>query len=278
MLFVDGDADEAALVAAYLQREGSGVDCRVTTETDPQAALARLRAGESFDCVVSGSMLPGMDGIEFLEAVQAHRPEVPVLLFACNDPSEVAARVVEAGLTDFLTKGYGADQYTMLVRRVGHALETDAGAFDRKTSVELNNVAVIGADERFERVDEGYASLYGYAPSEVEGRHWTDLHPVAEVRHVQSHVLPVVRAGGQWSGRSEGLRADGSTFTESKLVQALSDGRLLVAVSAAEDVVDAGSAAGAERDARAERELAVDVETGTTHCFTSGCDPEERAE
>lgn len=234
VLFVDGDADEAELVAAYLERGGSGVDCRVTVETDPTAALGRIRSGERFDCVVSDSRFSGMNGVQFLEAVREHRPEMPVLLFSTDDPSAVAARVVETGLTDFLTKGFGADQYAMLVRRVSHALADGVGSFDPERDVTLNRVCVIGRDERFESVDGGYASLYGYTPAEVMGRHWADLHPASEVEHIRTNVLPVVRAGGQWFGRSESLRADGSTFVESKLVQALSDGRLLVAVSAVE--------------------------------------------
>jgi len=240
VLFVDGDDDEAALVAEYLGRTESGVECRVTVETDPATALERLRAGESFDCVVSDSRLPGMDGFEFVRRVREHRPEVPVLLFASDDPAEIAACVLELGVTDFLAKGYGATQYTMLVRRVGHALAEGGGTFTPETSVELDHVAVVGADGRFEEVDAGYAALYGYGAAEVVGLDWTALHPREAVEHVQSHVLPVVRAGGQWSGRSEGLRADGSTFTESKLVQALDGGRLLVAVSAVEDDPEAG--------------------------------------
>ena len=84
-------------------------------------------------------------------------------------------------------------------------------------------------------VDESYAEFYGYEPEELPGKHWSDLHPEAEVEHIRAHVLPVVEDGGQWSGHSEGLRADGSTVTESKMVTSLEDGRLLIAVSELDD-------------------------------------------
>ena len=108
-------------------------------------------------------------------------------------------------------------------------------------------VIVVGAGHVFESVDEALigaevgdtgtvdiaaAEAFGeYDPEEVEGRFWEDLHPAEEVEHIRTHVLPVVRGGGEWSGRSRGLRSDGSTFTESKLVTALDDDRLLIAVS-----------------------------------------------
>lgn len=101
--------------------------------------------------------------------------------------------------------------------------------------MELDGVGVVGADERFESVDDAYASLYGYSSEEVAGKHWTELHPSTAVEHIRTHVLPVVEDGGKWTGRSEGLRADESTFTESKMVTALNDGRLLIAVSSLDD-------------------------------------------
>jgi PAS domain-containing protein len=82
-------------------------------------------------------------------------------------------------------------------------------------------------------VDAGYADLYDYDPDEVRGKHWSALHPEDEVAHIRTNVLPVVQRGGKWTGRSTGLRADGSTVTESKRVTALDDDRLLVAVSEA---------------------------------------------
>jgi PAS domain S-box-containing protein len=227
ILHVDDDPELGALVELYLERDQS---YRVTTETDPRAALERVRGGESFDCIVSDYNMPRMDGIEFLEALRTTHPDLPFLLFSGEETTEIAAEIIQAGLTDYLRKGFGSDPYAMLVRRVGHAVDSD-GQFDPKAETTLDGVGVVGTDERFDEVDEAYASFYEYDPEEIAGKHWTELHPESEVEHIRSNVLPVVRDGGQWSGRSEGLRADGSTFTESKMVAPLSDGRLLITVS-----------------------------------------------
>ncbi|SDY04556.1 response regulator [Halobellus clavatus] len=231
ILYVDDDVQLGALVKTYLERDSAEIECEVTIETTPEAGLERIRSTDTtFDCVVSDYNMPKMDGVTFLEAVRDHRPELPLLLFSGEAPADVAAEIVRAGLTDYLQKGIGTDQYTMLVRRVEHAVEGE-GQFDPETETELDGVGIVGPDERFEEADQTYASLYGYDPADVEGRHWTELHPTDEVEHIRTHVLPVVRGGGEWSGRSRGLRSDGSTFTESKLVTALDDDRLLIAVS-----------------------------------------------
>ncbi|RLM57324.1 response regulator [Halobellus sp. Atlit-31R] len=231
ILYVDDDPDLVALVKTYLERDSTDVRCTVTTETSPTAALERIRASDSeFDCVISDYNMPEMNGVEFLEAVREHDPELPLLLFSGEETNDVAAEIVRAGLTDYLRKGMGTDQYTMLIRRVEHAVE-GGGQFDPDAETELDGVGVVGADEHFQTADDTYASFYGYDSTDVEGKHWTELHPEEEVEHIRTHVLPVVRSGGEWSGRSRGLRADGSTFTESKMVTALDDGRLLIAVS-----------------------------------------------
>lgn len=232
ILHVDDNTDLGALVKTYLERDSSDIDCSVTTEQDPEKALELITAAETtFDCVISDYNMPQMNGVEFLQAVRESQPELPVLLFSGEETSEISAEIIRAGLTDYLQKDIGTDQYTMLIRRVSHAVESP-GEFNPEAETELDGVGIVGADEYFEEADETYATLYGYTPTEIEGKHWTDLHPDEEVEHIRTHVLPVVQSGGEWTGQSEGLRADESTFTESKMVTAMDDGRLLIAVSA----------------------------------------------
>lgn len=234
VLHVDDDPALGELVKLYLERDEVGPECTVRSEISPETALAVLRErDETFDCVISDYNMPEMNGIEFLETLRESHPNLPVLLFSGEETNEISAEIIGAGLTDYLKKGYGSEQYTMLIRRVEHALESN-GTFDPEAETALDGIGVVGPDERFERADEAYASFYDYDPAEIVGKHWTELHPDEEVEHIRANVLPVVESGGKWSGRSEGLRADGSRFTESKMVSALDDDRLLISVSEAD--------------------------------------------
>jgi len=235
ILHVDDDAGLRSLVQTYLERPESGLACTVTTAASADEALALLRdESATFDCVISDYDMPGTNGIELLRSIRDIDPELPFLLFSGEETNELAADVIEAGVTDYMKKGLGTEQYTMLIRRVEHAVDAD-GQFDPETDVQLDGVGIVGPDETFESVDDTYAELYEYDPGEVEGRFWEDLHPSEEVEHIRNNVLPVVAEGGKWAGRSKGLRSDGTTFTESKMVTALDDGRLLIAVSEYED-------------------------------------------
>jgi CheY-like chemotaxis protein len=235
VLHVDDDPALGELVKLHLERESAGPDYRVHSETSPEDALETIRSGSTeIDCVISDYDMPSMNGIEFVDALRETHPDLPVLLFSGEETNEIAAEIIRAGLTDYLQKGLGTDQYTMLIRRIEHAVES-GGAFDPDAETELDGVGVVGRDDRFERADETYADFYEYDPEDIVGKHWTELHPDEEVEHIRTHVLPVVESGGRWSGRSEGLRSDGSRFTESKMVTALDDGRLLIAVSEIDD-------------------------------------------
>jgi PAS domain S-box-containing protein len=233
ILHVDDDPSLTSLVKTFLERDASPLECSVQTETDPADALDRIRA-ESFDVVISDYNMPELNGIELLTAIREEYPELPVLLFSGEETEDIAAEIIATGVTDYLRKGFSTDQYTMLVRRVEHAVDSGEG-FDPEQETELDGIGVVGLDERFEQADTAYASLYDYDPEDVEGKHWTELHPEEEVEHIRENVLPVVESGGKWTGRSTGLRADGSTFTESKMVTAMDDGRLLIAVDEATD-------------------------------------------
>ncbi|WP_297887319.1 response regulator [uncultured Halorubrum sp.] len=235
LLCVDDEPGLARLVATYLERDDD-LGCETAVETDPREALRRVER-ESFDCVVSDYDMPGLTGVELLSAAREVEPELPFLLFSATGPDEIAAEMVRAGVSDYVSKHGGADGYTALLRRVKRAEAGESGRFDagfedgRLRDVALDGVCTVSPDGTFEFVGEEYSELYGYDPEELEGEPWQRLHPDAEVEHIRTHVIPAVTEGERWSGTSTGLRADGSRFAESKTVSTTADDRLVISVS-----------------------------------------------
>lgn len=65
--------------------------------------------------------MPGMNGIEFLESVRAIDEDLPFILFTGKGSEEVASEAISAGVTDYLQKQSGTDQYTILANRITNA-------------------------------------------------------------------------------------------------------------------------------------------------------------
>jgi CheY-like chemotaxis protein len=118
VLHVDDDAAFLDLAAAFLTRHGLAV----TTAESPAAAREVL-AAESIDCVVSDYDLPGEDGIEFLRAVREEYPTLPFVLFTGKGSEEVASEAISAGVTDYLQKELGTEQWRVLANRVENLVE-----------------------------------------------------------------------------------------------------------------------------------------------------------
>ena len=64
-----------------------------------------------------------MDGLEFLERVREGHLELPFLLFTGRGSEEIAGRAISAGVSDYLQKGTGSDQLTVLANRIENTVE-----------------------------------------------------------------------------------------------------------------------------------------------------------
>jgi len=119
VLHVDNEPDFADLVATYLERSHDDID--VETATDAAEGLDVL-AETPVDCIVSDHDMPGMDGLDFLRAVRGDYPDLPFLLFTGKGNEEIASDAISAGVTEYLQKGTGTDQYAVLANRIERAV------------------------------------------------------------------------------------------------------------------------------------------------------------
>jgi PAS domain S-box-containing protein len=232
VLHVDDEPDFAALAAALMERENERF--AVETATSASEGLDRLEARE-FDCVVSDYDMPVTDGIAFLEAVRASYPDLPFILFTGKGSEEVASEAISAGVTDYLQKEGGTDQYAILANRVGNYVERTRATRERQRQLDAietaqEGISILDEDGAFVYVNEAYADLYGYAPAEMVGEHWELLYREEDVAEIHDEVLPTVEEEGSWHGETVGVRADGSTFLEDHRLSLTANGELVCTV------------------------------------------------
>jgi len=176
VLHVDDQPEFVDLAATYLERVSDPL--AVVTETDPDAVLDRLDA-EPIDCVVSDYDMPGTNGLALLEQVRERRPDLPFILFTAKGSEEIASEAISAGVTEYLEKETGTDQYTVLANRIEravaeHRAKAALGEHERRLSTLLSNLPGMVYRCRNERgwpmefVSEGAERLTGYTPAELE--------------------------------------------------------------------------------------------------------------
>ena len=113
------DNDFFASVTADILDEEYSIRVRtVDSATDALSLLER----EQFDCVVSDYEMPGMNGLEFLDAVGERYPAVPFILLTGGGSEQVASKAISMGVTDYLRKGMGKEQFTVLANRIENAV------------------------------------------------------------------------------------------------------------------------------------------------------------
>ncbi|QGX93787.1 PAS domain S-box protein [Haloplanus rallus] len=121
VLHVDDQADFADLTATFLER----ADDRFTVETASSADGGLERIDERRpDCIVSDYNMPGMNGLEFFEAVRERYPDLPFILFTGKGSETIASEALSAGVTDYLQKGSATDRYDLLANRIRNAVRT----------------------------------------------------------------------------------------------------------------------------------------------------------
>jgi len=230
VLHVDDDPDLAEITASFLERE----DPRIAVETASNAAegLERLEplddsddpdgSAAEIDCVVSDHDMPGRNGIEFLEAVRERDSVLPFILYTGKGSESVASEAISAGVTDYLQKGGGTEQYEILANRVVDAvekrrIEREADRTESHlraiTDRSMDAILTIDADSRIRFANPAVERLFGYAPAEIEGESLATLMPERK-REAHREALERYCETGErtmdWSAvEFPGMRRDG---------------------------------------------------------------------
>ncbi len=170
VLHVDDDSGFLEVTAQSLERENDRLS--VISAGSPSEGLEILR-NTDVDCVVSDYEMPNTNGFEFFEMVRSTHPDIPFLLFTGKGSEEIASDAISMGVSDYLQKEVGSEQYTLLANRITNLVDgarAQNGGTDESTLVKSHRDVSLRLGETllnqiFEQVP---ASLY---VKDTEGRH-----------------------------------------------------------------------------------------------------------
>ena len=105
ILVVEDDPAIRLGVVETLKSEGY----RVIVAEDGYSGL-RIALEETYDLMLLDLMLPGIDGLQILEAVRGVKPEVPVILATARGDESDRIRGLQAGSDDYVVKPYSVKE------------------------------------------------------------------------------------------------------------------------------------------------------------------------
>lgn len=111
VLLVDDEKKVLILLADALEAQ----DFKVETTTLPTEAL-RILEDERIDAVVLDLVMPGIDGIETLQAIKKIKPHIPVIMLSGQGTIEKAVKSLKLGAHDFLEKPVGSDKIAVTLK------------------------------------------------------------------------------------------------------------------------------------------------------------------
>ena len=258
VLHVDDDEGFADLVSVYLEREDSGLE--VVTKTDPIDGVERLSKGD-VDCVVSDYDMPEMNGLAFFEEVREDHPNLPFILFTGKGSEEIASEAISAGVTDYLQKESGTDQYALLANRITNVVQQTQAAEEmaqgfKALETAREGISLLDEEGKFLYVNQAYADVYGYSREELVGQHWELLYAEEHIDQLYEEVLPAVPRDGRWQGEHTHITKSGERILVDHALAYASTGTMVCLIR---DITEEKALRRSLERERAQFELFVDA-------------------
>ena len=177
VLVVDDSEFFAEMTAKTLTREYD-IDARY--ETSGEEALEEFET-EQVDCIISDYEMPGMDGIEFLQAIQDRHGDVPFILLTGRGDEEVASKAIASGVSDYLLKleVVEDEQYERLAKRVRNVVISHQT--NKKHELLVDNspdtIAHVTPDGRILAANPAMADRLGVSRTELVDASLPDVYP-----------------------------------------------------------------------------------------------------
>jgi DNA-binding NtrC family response regulator len=112
ILIVEDEAKMRRLLELNLGEDGFAT----LSANDAEAGLKLLREN-SIDLVLTDLKLPGMNGLEFLQAVKRQNAALPVVVMTAFGSVETAVEAMKAGASDYVLKPFSLAEMRMVVHK-----------------------------------------------------------------------------------------------------------------------------------------------------------------
>src|SRR3984893_18547292 len=108
--------EDEAKMRRLLELELADQDFRAQTVADAETALKLLNTNQ-FDLIVTDLKLPGMSGMEFLQAVKRANAAIPIIIMTAFGTVESAVEAMKIGASDYVLKPFSLAELVLVIRK-----------------------------------------------------------------------------------------------------------------------------------------------------------------
>jgi DNA-binding NtrC family response regulator len=113
LLIVDDEPDMLKLLGMIIRDK---TPYETITTNNPTEALDLVKKG-GYDLVITDLKMPGLDGVEMLEAVKKYDADIPVIIMTAYGTVETAEESLSKGAFDFITKPFRKEQILFTIEK-----------------------------------------------------------------------------------------------------------------------------------------------------------------
>lgn len=149
IIFVDDDPNAGELMLRFSAE--ASYSCTVFRL--PAMALEHFKK-EGADLIVSDLRMPKMTGVELLQAVREHTPDVPFIIITGFANVDDAIDALRLGASDFIKKPFDMDELQILIEKTlgHHALVEENIFLKRQLNLEQSSFGMIGTSKEMQDV------------------------------------------------------------------------------------------------------------------------------
>jgi DNA-binding NtrC family response regulator len=192
ILIVDDEESVRKILGIQLRRLGHET---VEAPDGPEAIEA---LGESsFQAIITDLKMPKMDGLELLQRIRKHYPQIPVVMITAHGTIDTAVEAMKRGAFDYVTKPFNHDEFLKIIDRAIRSSEELAKEFQRSRSFLRQEDKIIGSTSEMEKVYSVIERVSNNSSNVlITGETGTGKEVVVRLLHDKSHRkdLPLVRA------------------------------------------------------------------------------------
>ena len=113
ILVIDDEPVVLKSCERILRRAGYHVTCEQDARNGLEKAL-----GEPFHVVIVDLKMPGLDGMQVLDAIKAQQPELAVIMITGYSTVQTAMEAIKRGAADYVPKPFNPSELELVVKRI----------------------------------------------------------------------------------------------------------------------------------------------------------------